>query len=273
MRAVQVACLLTTALLIQGCGTYQYRPQDPRTISKTTSDGPVEGRPTLGHALPIPGQKTVLVPFAVESTKGLFERDDPYDRSGVSYDHAYARTVSVSEAQRFGHAGSVRWHNAIVRDLNTGEQWPILGRRGVIGQWQVIPIQPDPNKPPVSRALVFVAVLDDTNRDGLLDDRDARVAILTDADGRNPRVVTPADAHVWATLYDPSQDNLYFQVARDITGDGQVTVTDAAAPYMIAAGASGLAQRVISEESVLRLEQMLGVPTPQAAAAVPLARR
>jgi hypothetical protein len=244
--------LLAVALL-SGCyaGSYSH---DTHTLAPTGSSGGVEGRPTLGMPQPIPGQHTILIPFAVESTKGLFEKDDPYAAGGVSQ---YAARKSLATYDRYtGLGGSVRWHNAILRDLKTGEEWTILDRRGVIGQWQVLAIPPKPDQPLVSRALLFIAVTDDTNHDGALDDRDARIAILTDADGRHPRAISPPAAQVWSADYDPANDLVYLKVVTDTSGDGKFTFDDIVVPY--AAGLSDKsATPVVSEESRRRVESLL----------------
>ena len=61
-------CFLVCCASLGGCGSQQ--SNDSRTIASTGTEGPIEGRSTLGQALPIPGQPTVLVPFAIETQKG-----------------------------------------------------------------------------------------------------------------------------------------------------------------------------------------------------------
>jgi hypothetical protein len=259
MRAFVLAVL--SAAVLQGC--HHSSGIDPRTVATTTATGEIEGRPTLGLPTPIPGQQSLLIPFAVENTKGLFEDDDPYTRGGVDYDCS-PRTSSISH-QGAGFGGSVRWHNAIVRDLKTGEQWPILNRRGIIGQWQALTFQRRPDAPWETRAILFIAVLEDTNKDGLLDDRDSRQVILADADGRNARLVTAPDAQVWSTQFDAERDTLYLQVATDTNADGAFTRDDAALPHMLALASQDSASPIISGDLITRVRSLLSDPAaPQA---------
>jgi hypothetical protein len=213
-------CVVACCALLGGCGSQQ--SNDSRTIASTGTEGPIEGRSTLGQALPIPGQPNVLVPFAIETQKGLFELDDPYRRSDVGYRYTYEKSVAAQVAASGRLSGEVRWHNAIVRDLKSGEEWTILDRRGVIGRWEVIAVQRSKDAPWVSRAILFTAVVTDTNRDGVLDNRDARVALLADGDGRKPRAVSPADAQVWSSWYDAEKDLIFLRIARDTNGRWQV---------------------------------------------------
>jgi hypothetical protein len=232
--------------------------RDPHTISKTGSQGAIEGRPTLGRAIPIPGQPTVLVPFAVESVKGLFEKDDPYRRGGTYGYTAPQASVAASIAPVYGQ--DVRWHNAVFRDLKTGEEWTLLSRRGVIGRYEPFATQPQRDKPPLARALLFTAVLDDTNKDGLLDDLDARVAILADADGRNPRVISPLDAQVWSAAYEPQKDIILLYICRDTSGNGRFDFDDEPAPYWIEAGGSGPARPLVGVGSLASMKALLAPP-------------
>jgi hypothetical protein len=270
MRSEVLFTALTLGFLCAGCATQDRR--DPHTITKTSSAGAVEGRPTLGRAIPVPGQPTVLVPFAVETVKGLFEKDDPYRRGGL-YGYA-ARESSLAASITPVYGQDVRWHNAVFRDLNTGEEWTLLARRGIIGRYEPFAVQPNREKPPVARALLFTAVLDDTNKDGLLDDLDARVAIMTDADGRRPRVISPPDAQVWSAAYDPQKDIILLYICRDTTGNGRFDFEDEPAPYWIEAGGDGPARPLVGVGSLAAVKALLAptpapAPAPEPAAAPP----
>lgn len=245
---------------------------DPNTISPTTTERPVEGRPTFGEPIAISGHTTVLVPFSIETDKGLFQDSDPYTRGGLRLQGTYASGYPTWVIR----AGSnVRWHNAVFRDLATEEAWPVLEGRGIIAEYHVFHHpRVEAQDPPSTRALVFIAVVEDSNRDRVLNDLDARVAILTDGDGRNPRVVTPRDAQVWAVQYNPQTDMLLFQIATDTTGDGRFTFDDVAMPYALAADARAVARPVLSESTRRAVEAMLTASPPlrerpEAAAATP----
>lgn len=239
---------------LAGCYSHHY-PAETRTLSETKADAPVVGKPTFGFPISIPGQSMDLIPFAVQSEKGLFERDDPYRRVAAVSGSDYAARVSPSYG---GLGGSVRWHNAIMHDLKTGEQWPILTRRGVIESWHVLAVPEDKDRPYRVRALLFVAVIDDTNRDGLLDSLDARVAILTDADGRGARIVSPTDGQVWAHWYNPATDTIYLNIASDTDRDGAVGANDEPAVHMMALNSETPASPVLRDGVAARVRRLLG---------------
>jgi hypothetical protein len=256
-----IIALLTAAVWLAGLPACSTGPKrDPHSFARTKSEGGVEGRPTLGLPISIPGQPTLLVPFAVESEKGWFESRDPYARGRYGTYDALARTSTslAVAAPGYAHQSDVRWHNALFRDVTSGEQWPLLTRRGIVSRWQILGLQSKREEPFQTRALLFIAVLDDSNRDGLLDDLDARVAILTDPDGRRPRVITPPDAQVWGASYDVEKNLIFLQVVRDTTGDGRFAYDDLAAPCMTPADAQAPAMPVISDESRAAAERLLG---------------
>lgn len=244
---------LVVTVLLAGC-TYGGRSADTHTISRTETDKPIEGRPALGMPIPIPGRTTVLVPFAIESEKGLFERDDPYARGGVSGGHP--RALRVAPSGTWG--GDVRWHNAIFRDLKSGDEWAVLNERGVIGQWQLLAVSSPDGREVSSRGVVFIAVIDDTNKDGLLDDLDARVAIITRADGRDPRRVTPPDTQVWDVEYDSASDLVFLRVASDTDRDGRFTYRDVAVPYVVGPAWESGAEAVVSPQTLEHAHGLLG---------------
>jgi hypothetical protein len=261
-----IALVLASSLLAAGC--VQSMPAvDRSTIAPTDASGQIEGRTTLGEAIPIPGRSSVLVPFAVETWKGLFQRDDPFQRDSVASKALHGMSGLYDPYVGRSLGGEVRWHNAVLHDLKSGEEWSILQQRGVISQWQVLGKPPrtgprgEADEPFVSRALLFMATIDDTNKDGLLDDRDARVAILTDGDGRKPRIVTARNAQVWNVFYDPELDQIFLRVADDTNRDGSFTFSDEAMPMALALKGQDAAKPVISDDSLRRVRALLG-PTP-----------
>ncbi|HYF16093.1 MAG TPA: hypothetical protein VD971_13570 [Phycisphaerales bacterium] len=240
MPRCSVAVLLA-AVVLAACTPARRVAQAP-TISKTPAEGDVRGRPRLGAPIPLPESSTVLVPFAVESAKGLFEDDDPYTRRGGV------------ESGRANYRGGppprgVRWHNVIAKDTASGDEWMILTRRGVIGEWYA--------GLGAASVVVFVAVVDDTNGDGVLNNLDARVAIATDANARNPRIVTPTDAQVWGVSAMADSRTLCFTVAQDTNRDGRIDSYDTSAPWVWRLGSDQNATPLVSDAIRERAEQLL----------------
>jgi hypothetical protein len=222
---------------------------DDHTIARTRASGAIEGRRTLGMPIPIPGQGTCLIPYSLETRKRWFEDPDPY-ASGwyLGDDHLRAGPT---------RSGSVRWHNAILSDPSSGEQWMVLSQRGVIERWCFLGRQPRPDEPFVTEAIVFIATIEDSNRDGVLDDRDASVAIVTDGDGRNPRRVTPADAQVWSYAHDEERSRLYLLVVSDTNADGKYTAEDAPVPFGVDLAAREVAVPLVTDATCARTEAVL----------------
>ncbi len=270
---------LVSAAALSGCATTHTRP-DPHSMAPTTTERRIEGRTTLNMPIPIPGQSTVIVPFAIESEKDWYQTRDPYSAGGMTRSSVYAisaapaaspsytlnnslgLTTTLSEGNfadqiRWSSSGSsVRWHNAILRDMSSGEEWSILDKRAVISSWSWFGSQPRAGAPFVAKFLLFIATLEDTNHDGVLNDLDARVAIITDPAGRHPRIVSPPNAQVWSTAYDSENNKLYLLVIADTNGDGKFDYNDSPVPYSCDP-TSGAAAPVISDPMLRRVEGML----------------
>lgn len=242
---------LVASSMMSACASPAWR-EDDHTLARTRAEGALEGRPTLGMPIAIPGRPTCLIPYSLETRKRWFEDDDPWTHEG--YFLGASRSFLP---ERPAPGGSVRWHNAILSDLSSGEQWPILSRRGVIERWGVLGRSPKSDEPFLTEAIVFIATIEDTNHDGLLDDRDAAVAIVTDADGRNPRQVTPGDAQVWNYRHDEETSHLYFLVVADTNADGKLTSADAPVPFTLDLAARETAVPVVSEDTRRQTESML----------------
>src|SRR5262245_4079654 len=99
--------------------------EDDHTIAATRATGALEGRPTLGMPIAIPGRTTCLVPYSVETRKRWFEDRDPHTAAGFIGDAWYIGDY-LREASLPG--GPVRWHNAIFSDDASGEQWMVLAQ-------------------------------------------------------------------------------------------------------------------------------------------------
>jgi hypothetical protein len=255
------AALVPLLLLLAACSTDQ-RPRDPHTIAPTTTDKGLAGRTTLAMPITIAGQPTLIIPFAIESDKDVFQMRDPFRSGGMSAPAAsYAAMPDAASVSRYVPigGGSVRWHNAILRDTRSSEEWAILDKRGIISSWSVMGTNTPSSRPGestfVAAALVFLATLEDTNHDGLLNDLDARVAILTDADGRHPRIISPEAAQVWSVSFDAQSSTVFLMVVADTNHDGLFDFNDAPVPYSM--DARGAAATVVSAEMLRRVEGLL----------------
>lgn len=256
LHPATAVALTISAAALSGCYSNVNTDRSGPTFSSTGAQGQVQGRPSFSMPIPLPGQSTSIVPFAIEDRKGWFQSDDPFSRGGYA-DTVYRGAAVASASVSPYYGGSSRWHNAIVHDMKSGEEWPILTTRGVISRYELFARRDRPDQNPVSVALVFIATVQDSNADGSLDDRDASVAIVTDGDGRRPRPVTPPRAQVWSTAYDARLGLLYLYVIADTNSDGQYTPDDSPMPYVFDPRTDGPAQPLISPESRARVESLL----------------
>lgn len=248
VKAVTVSLLLIAVIaffVIRSCSDEDpVRVIDPRvSYSDTTPSKPVTGRVHLSQPETLEGHDTVLVAMTIEGVRNN-KNDDPFmlfetetathARNRVMLDDA----ADVSREIQRWRISDVRWHNALFRDLTSEECWELISKRGVIskfGRLQTITISNETHRKTDSKPvslLTFFVTLGDTNGDERLTELDARVCVVTDGDGRNPRTITPADAHVLSASYDQEHGLFWLQIARDTDNDGAFTGLDDIAPMM-----------------------------------------
>jgi hypothetical protein len=252
-----LACLagVLGACALPGCASSApYSSYDRHVLARTHAAGAIDGRPTYDLAWELPGHRTLMVPFAVEDERFFLLDQDVFTAGGMAGSGA---GVSSPSADSFAHTASVRWHNAVFHDAESGEEWRLLDRRGVISRVWIFGRYADAERRQLwSAALVFCATLDDTNGDGELDDSDAAVAIVTDGDGRSPRRVTPASGQLLAAGFLPEVDAVQFRVLADDDGNG-FSSRDRAANYWWRLGATGDAAPLLGLDSTRAVEALL----------------
>lgn len=262
---------LSPVLTLIGCTGSGVKPHQMGP-APTTTEGQIAGRSAFQLPTIVPGTGVRMVPFIVEEQKTWFDDRDPYATRGfaasarvASENFSLAADASSSGRWSPGARGpqphvwgsSVRWHNCIFKDLVSGEEWPLIDRRGVISRWFGFGVSPDGEAPPVCHALLFFVTTEDTNRDGNLTDMDASVAILTDATGRNARPITPANAQVWNAVLDFPAASIHLLVVSDTNADGVFDALDTPVPYTFKAEQPGPAIRLISDDTQRRIEAIL----------------
>ncbi|MEM9801790.1 MAG: hypothetical protein AAGA20_15805 [Planctomycetota bacterium] len=204
-------------------------PSGPATsLAETPSSGPVEGRPTWGPPLALPGTSTRIIPFARETSIGWFGDKDRFAEGGART-YAVGGDAPSDKLVRTTASGTLRWHNGVAHDVDTDEQWPLLDRRGIVSRyWMRVDRSSFGAR---STALVFAVTDEDTNGDGMLDDRDAVRALATDGDGRAPRYISPAGTQLRSLVFDDDRDLVVLMIASDLDGDGKFRAEETAEPY------------------------------------------
>ena len=290
MKNLSAPTALCTALALAGCAaTPRQRPteqgQDRRTIAPTVVTGDIQGQAELAEPIVYSEDSTslplLIVPMVMINDKGWFEDKDPYARADDAvgrWEAAASSFTSTTSDQSASKSGSrpeskslfrfsydrtqVRWHNAIARDLATGQEWLFLNRRGVISRFEVMQefVLTDSHRITTTKpwGMLYLATTDDTNADGVLDRFDARVAMLTDPDGHNPRAITPANMQVVGLRMLINQPILLLTVRRDTNADKRFDVGDDSEPYIIDLRTPDrVARPLLSDDSKQAAERLL----------------
>ena len=210
------------------------------SISETRIDKAVKGRPTFGDPLPIPGTSVRLIPFSRESTVGWFGDKDHFAEGGLSQLRVAQPMAPRGGQIRPSYTRKIRWHNAAVHDLGSGEQWTLLRQRGILSRfWMRLDsiLDGDGNVLHQENAsLIFAATTEDTNGDQRLDDKDDVRALVADPDGRNPRFVTPEGTQLVDVQFDGEFEVAIFMLRVDLNDDGEFSTDEPPRPFLYRLG-------------------------------------
>lgn len=248
--------LLALLPLTAACHNYGPYPQERANaygIAETKVDEAVDGSPAYGVPILIPGGHTRVVPFSREQKKNWYSDGDHFREGGLAAS-GYSRNPADRQETVTAY---LRWHNAVFHDLLTGEQWALLAQRGVVSRsWMKLRQRPggDVN----CHALAFAVTVEDSNGDGVLDDRDAARVVMTDPDGRNPRFVTPVGTQISNVIYDIEMPFAVLMVRRDRNGDGKFTEDEAPEPFLLALDDGTVAMPLVQESTREAIDSVLG---------------
>lgn len=253
------SALSTLTACSSGSANYSARQkQDDYVVTRTPSQGQLVGRPTFDAPITLGGSNCVLVPFAVRTQKTWWRDSDPYSAGGVYASRSAAGELyERRDVYPLATGGQVRWHNAIIRDMATGQERLVLNDRGIIGGWAYYSVFDATTKVRTPRVLAFVVVPKDTNRDGEMNDLDGRVLMVCEPNGTNLRAITPEDAQVLNMQYDAELDALMIQVGRDTNRDWKIDTDDVSMPYIWRRGVDQVAVPLVSDETRGRVEQVI----------------
>lgn len=241
----------------QSASTESKASQDDYVVTRTPSQGQLYGRPTFDAPITLNGSNCVLVPFAVRSQKSWWRDNDPYSAGGLYARSAPGTLYERRDVYPSAVGGQVRWHNAIIRDMATGQERLVLNDRGIIGAWAYYSVYDSKANTRTPKFLAFVVVARDTNRDGEMNDLDGRVLMVCEPNGTNLRAITPEDSQVLNMQYDMELDALMIQLGRDTNRDWKITDDDVSMPYIWRRGVDQVAVPLVSDETRGRVERVV----------------
>lgn len=269
---IPVACwfaLTGAALAMFGAGCASTKPPttDDHSMVKTNATAALAGRSTWLDPVVVFGRRAVIAPFALEDRKGWDESADAFGDSNTAYGRPVENArVSVPAASYFTVGPSrqsnrigVRWHNAVIRELDSKRSFTVLDRRGVISAWEPLWRNEGDGRKVMVDQLLFAATVEDTNKNGVLDDQDRRVALLCEWNGEHLRRVTPEDAHVRSWRFEGMLDVVFFELVFDQNHDGAFDFNDPPETWVLnlAEGPTAIAKPVVDRADRDRVERTL----------------
>lgn len=198
----------------------------------------VEGRPSVGLPISVKDSRVVMLPFAVEHQKHWLEKDKYLHQR--DFYHVASASYSAREPNLGSLGGSgLRWHNVIFKDLDSGKEWLLLDKRGVITEYGVLgPVEKEGAEwtfTPVER--LFKVTTRDTDGDGVLTVNDLTEVVAAGLSGENIRTITPAGVDCVSFRWDSEVDELFLRCRADTNQDSRFDGLDESEPYVLKPGA------------------------------------
>lgn len=244
MKLITPCVLILATFLLSGCssifsGSYRLPKTKQMIPANVTVDEAVKGRPSVGLPITIKKQRVVMMPFALEHQKRWLENTDHYREKRTERIMVSSSSYSSYSPASY-HGSGVRWHNVIFKDLDSGREWLLLDRRGIITKYQVAGtinnVDDEPDFTP--KILLFEATLSDTNKDGELTSHDATSLLVANPDGGNIRAVTPPRMDCVSYRWNEDNELVFLQVRGDTNGDNSFDALDESKPYRLDLGAA-----------------------------------
>jgi hypothetical protein len=155
--------------------------------------------------------------------------------SGYALDGAYAVSYGRSGPNALDACESARDRersvifNVLMRRGGTGEQRLLLRMPAVLASLNLPDAQCAQGEGNVPCGMLLWTLFDqDTNRDGVLNARDASRLYASDLAGDHFHALSPEGARVQSWQWDAHADELFFNARRDTNGDGAINDEDSA---------------------------------------------
>ncbi|XAM01383.1 hypothetical protein OT109_08305 [Phycisphaeraceae bacterium D3-23] len=133
-------------------------------------------------------------------------------------------------------------------------------RRGIITDFAFLgQVTFDKDAKPTTdlRAVLFTAVVHDTNGNGQFGYHDEETLLVGDGAGNGLHAINPPGTQVERMRYDPLDNTLYLLLIADTNGDTRFTQADTSQPYAYTLGDDGLAQPMVDADLIERAESLL----------------
>jgi hypothetical protein len=182
----------------------------------------------LGTPIVPPSCDTVLIPVGIDSN--FLQERMAYGISGGWSSSGFISSMgsgSYFVSGKFFDTGTIHWNNVVFYDKKTQQTHLLLDWRAVICEY-LGPNSDAAGKPAKPPQYFLFAIADaDTNKDGIINEKDALSLYVSDPSGHKITRVSPAGTHFEKVIFDDTNDHaLYVQISIDSNHDGQFSPND-----------------------------------------------
>lgn len=119
-----------------------------------------------------------------------------------------------------------RYNNIIFYNKNNGQSHLLLNKKAIISSFYFPNKKEYEKDKPVLKFLLFGISENDTNGDGIINERDAVIVYLSDLAGKNLQQITPKNTQLIDWEIDENSDMIFLRIRKDSDNDGQFTERD-----------------------------------------------
>lgn len=224
-RIWQIVSLVAGVLLLLGIlvivvrigfSFFQYKTHHVGGLAVEPSDDNGKLKVTVEYGLPLPfeGSDYFVIPVTLEKKKQGEERDTLSRElmSKSSYD-------SYGSGSYFSYSWGP-YYNLVFINNKTGEARALLAQKGFINGVYLPEKKHDKKDTEIKPTFLLLKIATaDTNKDGVINEKDASAGFIANIDGTKLTQVTPDNTQMKWWRYDSDSQRLFVEIVHDVNKD------------------------------------------------------
>jgi hypothetical protein len=207
-----------------GYSIYQFRTRHVEGITVEPREDKGKLKLTVEYGLPLPLEDSdfLMIPVKLEKKK-LGEEREAVNREIARRDYSYdSKMASGIYSFDWGP-----YYNLVFINKKTGESRPLLADKGFIDGIYFPEKKYDEEEPERKPTFLLLKIaMTDTNRDGVINEKDASAGYLAKMDGTRLTQITPENTQMRGWYYDADWQTIFVEIVRDANQDGKFNWDD-----------------------------------------------
>jgi len=239
--------MLLGVLVFIGAQFFFGKEKDPVIVLGKTNDPKVNQALVFCEPIVVTGAQRQMLPVAAvdvndpDSEKTVVQYEAKFSQGGGYYD--------PSRCSLGNYSSRTRIFNVVVRDATTGRQWLLFNRPAKIERVNVPEKDCKDSQATVPCGVIQWQIRDrDTNKDGVIDSKDALSVFHLQPQGDGLKTVIPENASLLTFVWDRDRNALLYQVRIDANKNGEFEKNEPTEILEFIVGKSTAAQPIVDEK-------------------------